>query len=1305
MIALLLVLAGMHGPVKTRDANHKVCLFEEESSCETCTMRSDAASSRTLSGRNLTVQFCSSEFHLEYVLTIAHSHNVRVKGMPSQLICNHLNTGIHIFEVTGLVLQDVELVSCGNIYTAPYNKETESPEVKFISSIYILNCMDITVEGITVVGSKGNGLSMFDNNGDVQIHDSQFKLNIDNRSSHGDLKPGGSGLHVVLSYCRPRSVSGNYSCSTGTGRDITRSNYRIENCHFSKNIGGSSSVGHESNPFSEERQLLASGFGRGGGLCIVIDKNSAFNSVQITHCKFLENSAMWGGGLYISVLQNAQENNISVTDCVFYKNKCLQLAGGGANVGFQVYHDNHPQGNSIEFLNCRFTKNKAVFGGGVSFYSSSSSNLTNKMVFRKCNWSNNIADIGAAVNIAPQVWKAYIYDLKIKIIFRDCTIAFNYVSNLRSIHLNTSYKKGRGTFSAVGYRIWFEGRNVFNSNKNSAMYLTSTEIELCAYSDTVFINNEGFDGGAIYMLGFSSIIVNDNANVTFVNNSALTAGGAIFQHTHDTRDFFASQSCFIRYNGGTSMDYRTRNITFLFQNNVAGQDGRNTEVLGQFGHSIYATTIEPCYNLKGCKLELYDRNFTCIGKFTFKDEMSYDISTAVKKIRLVKGMLLDESNKAIWIIPGNLTELPIEAINDLSVRVSSIYHVSVTNTKESNVFISSAYTYLSDKSIIFGGRPGDKANITLETVERTIMFRLPIQLQECPPGYIHNQEKGICECSVYTNRQFLGIRTCDEKKFQALLTQGTWMGYSLSNNNTTCQFGLDRYLLHSTCPLGQCINKDSKQNQSRLLPGTTSIKALDEAVCGKSRTGVLCSKCRDGYAPHYHHSTHACKEGVESCKFGWLLYIVSEIIPVTIFFIVVMVFDIKFTDGAVSGFILFVQLSDTMLIKANGFIQLPDHVLIALDVYRFITRIFNLNFFAIDGLSFCLWRKASTLDLLAFKYITILYALTLVVLIIAIFKYCRSKCFNKMLMRMNGGSAASTKSNIIHGVSGFLVICYSECTRISLLLLMRTQLYAGNDTGNYVKHTVAFYNGEFFFFRGKHLFYALPALVIVFILGILPPLLLISYPLCYRVLTFLKISETRGVKLLCTCVPLEKFKPFFDSFQSSYRDGHRFFSGLYFLYRFTTLAAFAFMSYLNTYYILVQVQLAIILTVHAICQPHKKHWHNVLDALLFVNLSLINTATLFNFSLTLNLRSNQKYINQASTVQVILLYMPLLYIIGYSIWKRFHAAKHSEVMSALCYKLKLRKKASFDCTTDYRELSSSFSLNAVENRLKDNVEF
>lgn len=193
-------------------------------------------------------------------------------------------------------------------------------------------------------------------------------------------------------------------------------------------------------------------------------------------------------------------------------------------------------------------------------------------------------------------------------------------------------------------------------------------------------------------------------------------------------------------------------------------------------------------------------------------------------------------------------------------------------------------------------------------------------------------------------------------------------------------------------------------------------------------------------------------------------------------------------------------------------------------------------------------------------------------------RFCNcSTSYNTVLSKIQW-KKRSAHSTIIHRLTGFLVMCYSEGTRISLLLLTPVLLQTSSQSGSS-------YCGELSFFKGTHLLYALPALFFLIILGIIPPLLLISYPLCYRIFALLKISETRFVSILCKCIPLESLRPLFDSFQSSFRDNCRFFAGLYFLYRLTFLCSFAFLHNLNEFYLTAQTQLALILAVHAIVHP------------------------------------------------------------------------------------------------------------------------
>lgn len=1239
-----------------------VCVYENENenSYRNAINYSDVASITNFPTSNFTVLFLPEKFYLDSVLTIADRQSVTVKGMPSQLICNRSNTGIHIYNVRGLTLKDVTLISCSNKFNGSFQ---QSETIQFMSSIYIINCTNITIEELAVISSNGSGLVMFDNDGTVNIQNCTFSKSKDNSSGSHNLKKGGSGLHIILSYCGPRTLKNN--CTTALAKEIKSSIYIINGCIFNENSAGSEHSERE-NP-----KLLAEGFSRGGGLCIIIDTSSSLNSIQVTECNFTENSALWGGGLYLALVGNAHDNIINVSNCIFSNNSCTEsrYAGGGAIVGYQKYQDTHPQNNSVNFTSCSFESNRAGIGGGFSFYSSMSIDTPNQMIFMKTNWTKNIAEIGAALNISPQIWKMFVRDSKTKIILSDCRFTSNSLLNdIDSIEMYKTYKKGDGVLFAVGYYIVFQNTITFHDNKASAMYLTSTEVEFCSNVNVSFFRNKGFQGGAICMLGFSALILNDNVIVRFENNSATVEGGAIYQDSFSKRDYFDSQSCFIRYRGHKNVTERNNN--FYFQGNTIFDH--------QNGHSIYLATVLPCYhscNNTHTDYHNHDSEMftTCIGNFTF-DSKVVEISTSVSNVTM--------KNETVLAVPGKKFALPIETQNDFLNEILIIYHVMITDDRIKNSIKLDSEYYVSNKSIRFFGSPGDEADVVLESISsRKLVYKFHVKMQQCPPGFVIEDTKCVCPLERPPS-----IQSCNNKTFEAKLHQNYWMGYENTTSNKNLLYGL--------CPFTNC----ARQNGTS-LPHDISA-SLDDVICGEHYQGILCSQCKKDYALRYNDYFYSCQKIHNNCR-GWL-YVVLEIIPVTIFFMVVMVFNIQFTDGAVSGVILFVQISDTMLIRANGIIFFPQYSTHAgLQIYRFISRVFNLNFFSVDEnerLSFCLWESASILDLLAVKYITILYASTLVVVIIALFKYCHSKTVNSILVRIKGGTAASTKSTIIHGVSGFLVICYSECARISFLLLTPATLYNSANNG-YVKN-VALHNGALPFLRGKHLSYALPAIFIVIAFGVLPPLVLISYPLCYRVLSFLKLGETGFAKLLCTWFPLEKFKPFFDSFQSSFKDEYRFFSGLYFLYRFTTLATFAFSTTYN-YYIIVQAQFAAIFTIHAVCQPYKKRWHNILDALLFLNLSLINMITSFNFQYTISATPYDHYINIASTLQVVLLYLPLAYMTIYTVAKTISSAKKTKLGSKVLSLLSRWKSRSSSEPSDYHQLENRLSLSIAEERQLD----
>ncbi len=357
----------------------------------------------------------------------------------------------------------------------------------------------------------------------------------------------------------------------------------------------------------------------------------------------------------------------------------------------------------------------------------------------------------------------------------------------------------------------------------------------------------------------------------------------------------------------------------------------------------------------------------------------------------------------------------------------------------------------------------------------------------------------------------------------------------------------------------------------------------------------------------------------------------------TALFLVIIFFNISFTSGPLNGVIFFMQIVNTMKLNAENYIVFEDHVEVISGIYKFTQQIFTLNFFSSDVLSFCLWEGASALDMLAFRYVTIIYSLLLVIVTILLLRLC------SLSQRM-----LNLKRSIIHGLSAFLVMSYSECTRVSLSIITIGTLYVSPNKTHPEKY-VAFYNGNYPYLEAQHLKYAIPAIFFLATLVTIPPLLLLIYPLCYKVFALLIIEESKCLHIVCKIIPLEKIKPLFDSIQGAFKDQFRFFAGLYFLYRFSLQLTFTWISTLNSYYSITAVQLVCILFLHCICCPYKNFWHNALDAFFFLLLNAINIITLYNYRLLCLPKSNDhyKYISAFTNLQCALTFLPLIYLILY----------------------------------------------------------
>ena len=243
----------------------------------------------------------------------------------------------------------------------------------------------------------------------------------------------------------------------------------------------------------------------------------------------------------------------------------------------------------------------------------------------------------------------------------------------------------------------------------------------------------------------------------------------------------------------------------------------------------------------------------------------------------------------------------------------------------------------------------------------------------------------------------------------------------------------------------------------------------------------------------------------------------------------------------------------------------------------------------------------------------------------------------------------SVRNSVIHSLTTFLVLSYSRITLVTFKLLTPAVLYGPGGQDSSYQKTVVWFDGTKSYFGSEHLPYALGALLMLITFVLIPPLLLLSYPLLPVLLTRLGLQDYWIVKKLIIN-PLSKCVPIFDAFQSCYKDEYRFFPGLLFVYRVLALAVFAFTPTTALNLAWLQGFLLVILLLHCTCQPYKKKWHNFIEGFIFTVLASITTITFYRLY---QADATDTPTNASFWVQIILTYCPLVYFLMYTSVKVF----------------------------------------------------
>ncbi len=992
---------------------------------------------------------------------------------------------------------------------------------------------------------------------------------------------------VVLNDCQ--FINNNRLQIEFNGSDQYHSLYRIERCLF---VNNSDSMEN------------------GGGLSITFRDNIQFKDFVISSCNFSHNLAKYGGALSLRYYNNSANSSIIIKDTDFAYNNAME---GGA---VQLFlRSRNLVNNSITFDNVTFSNNYAkIGGGGVSIKSIKTISSQNTITFHSCNWNQNRAvSAGGAITLYPIYFiedkQDYFIGRHVIPVFNNCNFSSNTIDHYNNEH---SQQNGIGIIYSDGISLNISGNVTFEDNVGSSIYISFANIHVLENSNLVFRRNSAINGGGIALMHSSYLTAHENTNIVFDKNEALESGGGIYSSLSNYMDYWHFKHCFLRYFNSSVINLNEWKTKFHFISNTANG----------LGGDIYAASLKPCCNIYKIN-DTMDLLTSTPFIFDNHTETGSTVSTDPYNITLVN--YIYSSNQNIHVYPGLNKHLPINTTDELGHILYPVLLVTCdSDVNNDSCPFSTKQQFITNYNITFTQSTNDTSeafSLRLSTLTtREIGITLSIKIDHCPIGYTLN--KGECVCNAVLTQP--GIVSCNTSTQQIVIQIGYWAG---CKNNDTPE------ILTNKCPPGYCDYTDQTHG---LLQIAQSCKELYSSSCSNHRAGKLCGDCIYDYSVLYHSDRFRCFK-CENKISGIFLYILSELVPLTILFCIIILFDISLTSGPLSTFVFFAQVLDIFEVTAFGIYISPKPIKIISSSYRFLFGFFNLDFFRLDHLSFCIFKDANTLDILALKYITTLYGFFLICIIFVLmrFSFCQ---------KMVGKCRRTTDGNytIMNGVVAFVVITYSQCAKVSFEILTRTTLHS-SDSNNI---PVVLLAGGIGYFSREHLKYAIPAMIMTLYL-LFVPLVLIAHPLYFSCKKIIPVSNKSYTQFGSSKLNLY-IMPIMDAFQSSYKEDARVFAGILFLYRLIICIAFAFPSDSLLGYSCLELVLILVLSVRTVFHPFRSRFDNTLESLMFTNLAVINGITTFNIAFF----SSKSIVSIILvTVQIVLITIPILIVVSVLVCK------------------------------------------------------
>lgn len=475
-------------------------------------------------------------------------------------------------------------------------------------------------------------------------------------------------------------------------------------------------------------------------------------------------------------------------------------------------------------------------------------------------------------------------------------------------------------------------------------------------------------------------------------------------------------------------------------------------------------------------------------------------------------------------------------------------------------------------------------------------------MEACPTWYVFNNITGRCSCI-----ELEGEIICDKEFNGVHIANSLCMTYDNDTGETTV----------GKCPYMMLSRQHEGLLESGFIDLPENISELNEFMCGPfNRMGYLCHKCKPGYGITIANVFQNCVKCNYSKGEGWLLYFMLQLIPLTVLFLVILLFRISLVRPPMRAFVPFYQASVAVIFTHTHRFY-PPYVTSNLALRS--THYLYVVFFGMWGVSltenvfgitdFCVSENINMQQAFTLKQVQSVFPLLLVAFTYACIQlYARNckvlvwlwkpfrRCFTNVHQEI-------PKLSLVDVFSTLLLLSFSRYNIQLYFLLSGQQVYSIPD--NEWKLVLLYNPSVTYFNPTHHLPYSFVLLFIYVIVTVPPILVLILYQTstCQRVLTCLRLNSIPAVHI------------FVDLFHGCYKDGSngsydlRFTASLYLIE--TVVAVFiyvgcTFSTYENCAAMSMFLVSFLAFLYFSLVRPYKNQWMNVLDSLLLASLTIIN---------------------------------------------------------------------------------------------------